>query len=179
MPAATTSHTDYALTALRGRWTQLAPREQMLVAAAGVLVLLALLWWVALAPALQTLRSAPARHAALDAELQRMLQLQAEARQLQALPQASAGDAAAQLRSSLAQRLGAQAQISVAGDRATVQLKGASADGLAQWLAQVRSNARAVPLEMRLSRSSAAGNAAAADSPRWDGTIVLGLPAAR
>ncbi|MGV2482088.1 UNVERIFIED_CONTAM: type II secretion system protein M, partial [Salmonella enterica subsp. enterica serovar Weltevreden] len=74
------------MAALRARWALLAPREQMLVGTAGVLVLLALLWWLALAPALQTLRSAPARHAALDAELQRMLQLQAEARQLQALP---------------------------------------------------------------------------------------------
>ncbi|EER57544.1 conserved hypothetical protein, partial [Acidovorax delafieldii 2AN] len=37
---------------LHARWKALAPREQQLVLAAGALVALALLWWVALAPAL-------------------------------------------------------------------------------------------------------------------------------
>ena len=58
--------------ALQDRWKALAPREQNLVLAAGTVVALALLWWVAVAPALGTLRAAPARHAALDAQLQRM-----------------------------------------------------------------------------------------------------------
>ncbi|WP_225981021.1 type II secretion system protein GspM, partial [Paracidovorax avenae] len=58
--------------ALRARWKTLAPREQSLVLAAGTVVAVALLWWVALAPALRTLREAPAQHAALDAQLQRM-----------------------------------------------------------------------------------------------------------
>lgn len=168
-----------ALQALQARWQQLAPREQALVLAAAALAAAALLWWLALAPAWQTLRSAPARHAELDAQLQHMLRLQAEARQLQAQPRASAGDATAQLRASLAQRLGAQAQMSVAGDRATVLLKGAAPDALAQWLAQVRSNARAVPLEVRLSRSTAANPGASPGAVRWDGTIVLALPTAR
>ena len=51
--------------ALQDRWKALAPREQNLVLAAGTVVALALLWWVAMAPALGTLRTAPARHAAL------------------------------------------------------------------------------------------------------------------
>ena len=38
--------------ALRARWQALAPREQTLVLAAAGVVGLALLWWVALAPAL-------------------------------------------------------------------------------------------------------------------------------
>ena len=71
--------------ALAARWQALAPREQTLVLAAGGLVLLALLWWLALAPALQTLRTAPARHAALDQQVQRMQPLQAEAQQLLSL----------------------------------------------------------------------------------------------
>ena len=171
---------------LPARWKALAPREQNLVLAAGSVVALALLWWLALAPALNTLRTAPARHAALDAQLQRMQSLQAEALQLQAAPRSAPGDAVASLRSSLTQRLGATAQLSLVGDRATITLKGAPADALAQWLAQARSNALAVPVEARLTRSAAAatptptttlGNAPAAAAPRWDGSLVLALPA--
>ena len=174
--------------ALQDRWKALAPREQNLVLAAGTVVALALLWWVAVAPALGTLRAAPARHASLDAQLQRMQSLQAEAQQLQATPATSPGDAVGALRTALTQRLGNTAQLNVAGDRATVTLKGASADALAQWLAQARSNARATPLEARLTRSATAappaGNApvtlgsAPVAMPRWDGTVVLALPAA-
>ena len=74
------------------------------------------------------------------------------------------------------------------GDRATVTLKGAPAETLAQWLTQARSNARTTPLEARLTRSAAAptsantplpvtlGNPSIAP-PQWDGTVVLALPA--
>ncbi len=173
-------------TPLQARWKALAPREQNLILAAGTVVALALLWWLALAPALNTLRTAPARHAALDAQLQRMQSLQAEALQLQAAPRSAPGDSVASLRGSLTQRLGATAQLSLVGDRATVTLKGAPADALAQWLAQARSNALAVPVEARLTRSPAAaapapathlGNTPAAAAPRWDGSLVLALPA--
>ena len=158
---------------LQARWKALAPREQSLVLAAGAVVALALLWWVLLAPALQTLRGAPARHAALDAQLQRMQSLQAEAQQLQAAPATRPADARRSLQASLTQQLGTTAQIQFAGDRATVTLKGASAEALAPWLAQARSNAHAAPLEARLTRSSAA---APAGMPRWDGSLVLALP---
>ena len=118
-----------------------------------------------------------------------MQSLQAEAQQLQATPATSPGDAVGALRTALTQRLGNTAQLNVAGDRATVTLKGASADALAQWLAQARSNARTTPLEARLTRSAApaaaapTGNApvtlgsAPVAMPRWDGTVVLALPA--
>ena len=172
---------------LQQRWKALAPREQNLVLAASAIVALALLWWVALAPALKTLRTAPARHAALDAQLQRMQSLQLEALQLQAAPRGTPGDAVGSLRASLTQRLGATAQLSLVGDRATITLKGAPADALGQWLAQARSNALAVPVEARLTRSALAaagatppatlGNAPAAAAPRWDGSLVLALPA--
>lgn len=171
--------------ALQARWQSLAPREQNLMLAAGLVVLLALLWWVALAPALATVRSAPARHAELDAQLQRMLGLQAEAQQLQAAPRNSPADSVGTLRAALAQRLGASAQLNVVGDRVTVVLKGAPADGLAQWLAQARSNAHAAPVEARLVRSAAPATAPATDGEapaaplRWDGTLVLALPAKR
>ncbi|MDD2545386.1 MAG: type II secretion system protein GspM [Burkholderiaceae bacterium] len=170
------------------RWKALAPREQTLVLAASGLVALALLWWLALAPALQTLRDAPARHARLDSQLQHMQALQAEALQLQAAPRTRPGDAVAALRSTLTQRLGTTAQLQIGGDRATVTLQGAPAEALAQWLAQARSNAQAVPVEARLTRSPATSPVPAAGAapgpaappaptgPRWDGSLVLALP---
>ncbi len=187
---------------LQARWRALARREQTLVIAAGSVVALALLWWVALAPALQVLRTAPARHAALDAQLQHMQSLQAEAQQLQSVPRARSGDALRALQTSLAQQLGASAQLSSAGDRATVTLKGVPADALARWLTQARGTTRAVPLEARLTRSTTAestpqaganglrpatampgatpaapqASPSAAGTPRWDGTVVLSLP---
>lgn len=173
---------------LRTHWQALAPREQTLVLAAGGLIALALLWWLAVAPTLATLRTAPARHAQLDAQLQHMHRLRAEAQQLQSAPNPARGDTVGALRTALAQRLGNTAQLNVVGDRATVTLKGAPAGALGQWLAQARSNARAAPIEARLARSAATsantaapatlGNPAAA-APRWDGTLVLALPPAQ
>jgi general secretion pathway protein M len=161
--------------ALRHFWDKLAPREKSLVVGTAVLVGAALLWWVLLAPALQTLRSAERQHAELDLQWQRMRSLQAEAQALQSSPKISYDDALRALESSVRQRLGAGAQLNVAGDRATVTLKGTSADALAQWLAQARINARALPAEARLVRSAPAAGQDAAVA--WDGTLVLSLPA--
>jgi general secretion pathway protein M len=160
--------------ALQARWKALAPREQNLALIAGTVVLLALLWWLLLAPALRTLREAPAQHARLDAELQHMQTLRAEALQLQAQPPTKAQDARQGLQKALAQHLGAAGHIQFAADRATVTLKGADAAALALWLAQARSNARAVVLEAKLTR--APNNAKDATTARWDGSLTLALP---
>jgi general secretion pathway protein M len=64
--------------------------------------------------------------------------------------------------------LGNTAQLVQVGERATVTFKGASADAVAQWLAQVRLNARSIPSEARLVRSAAG---------TWDGTLALNLGA--
>ena len=156
-----------AASALHARWQQLAPREKILVAGAALLVALALGWWLAIAPALATLRSADAQHRALDAQLQHMLALQAQAKALQSLPRQSRDEALRLLEASVQQRLGTSARTVIAQERVTVTLSGTSADGLAQWLTQARVNARAVPAEARLSRNPAG---------LWDGTLVLNLP---
>lgn len=172
------------LTALTARWQTLAPREQRLLGLATWLIGLALLWWVALAPALNTLRSAPARHAVVDRQLQQMQALQTEARQLQATPPARGGDTQALLRSSLTQHLGNTAQLQIVGDRATVTLQATPASGLVLWLAEARSNARTQVLEARLSRTAQTRPATAqatqpADTTvRWNGNVVLALPTA-
>jgi len=170
-------------------WPELEPREQRMITIGAVLVVLALLWWVALAPALRTLSSAPTEHARLDAQLQQMTSLQAQAKALQSQPRASRDDAVRALETSVRQSFGpnAQMQPAAAGEGMTVAVRAAPADTLAQWLAQARSNARAVPREAHLTRSAQGGGAPASgaaapkgDEParvRWDGTMVMGLPA--
>lgn len=160
-----------SLAPLGARWQQLAPRERLMVLAAGALVLLALLWWIGLAPALRLLREAESQHRNLDRQLQTMQQLTQQATTLQSLPKASYDDALRALEAATQQRLGAGGRLVVAGDRATVTLKGVPADALAGWLAQARINARALPAEAHLTRTPAA-----AGTPAWDGTLVLTLP---
>jgi general secretion pathway protein M len=152
----------------RERWNGLAAREQAMLAAAGGLVLLALLWWIALAPALATLRSADAQHRALDQQLQHMRRLQAQAKAMQGQPRQNQEDAMRQLEEAIRQQLGVSARYSIAGERVTVTLTNTPAASLAQWLTQVRTNARAIPGEARLTRNPAGG---------WDGGLVLTLPA--
>jgi len=148
-------------------WQRLAPREKRLVGGATALVLLALLWWLALAPALDTLRTADARHRTLDAQLQRMLGLQAQAQAMQSLPRQGYDEASRLLETSVRQRLGPGARMAISGERVTLTLTAIPADALAQWLAQARVNARALPAEARLTRNPAG---------LWDGTLVLNLP---
>lgn len=148
---------------LQVRWNSLPRREQRLVLVALALLLVALLWWVCLAPALATLRSADKQHQLLAVQLQQMQRLQAQAKTLQAQPRLALLEARRLLEASV-KPLGATAQLVVAGERVTVTLRGASADALAQWLTQARLNARAVPSEARLVRSAAG---------TWDGTLVL------
>ena len=174
-------------------WPELAPREQRLIGGAAALVALALLWWIALAPALRTLSAAPAEHARLDAQLQQMQALQTQAQALQSQPRANRDDAVRALESSVRQSFGADAQLQAAGggDAVGLSVRGAPATALGDWLAQARSNARAIPREVHLTRSpggaaaaptrgnAAPASGAAAPNVRWDGTLVMGLPASR
>jgi len=156
------------LSSAQVRWRSTSLREQRLLLGAAVLVLGALLWWVALAPALATLKVAESRQRVLDVQWQQMQRLQAQAQALQAQPPLAPLVARGLLEASL-KTLGGTAQMSVAGERVTVTLKATSADALAQWLAQVRLNVRTAPTEARLNRNAAG---------TWDGVLVLTLPSA-
>jgi general secretion pathway protein M len=153
---------------LRARWNALAPREQALVAAAAAIVAIALVWWIALAPAITTLRGADAQHRALDAQLQQVRRLQEQARAMQAQPRQGHDESMRQLDAAIREELGVTARYSIAGERVTITLANTPAPALARWLAQVRTNAHAIPGEARLTRNTAGG---------WDGTLVLTLPA--
>ena len=143
------------------------------MAIAATVVGLALLWWVGLAPALRTLREAPAQRAALQVQAQKMQQLKAEADALKSVPRLAQDEALRALETAMKQRLGDTGQLSVMGDRANVVLKGASAAALADWLSDVRVNARATPVEARLTRS---GDTAPGAPVHWSGTLSLSVP---
>jgi general secretion pathway protein M len=154
------------LQALRAHWDTLAAREKALAAAAAAVIALSLLWWIALGPALRTLSLAQEQRLALDAQLQQMLQLQAQAKAMQSQPKRSYDEAAAALQASMAQ-LGPGSRYAIAAERVTVTLAGVPSEALAQWLAQARANAHTLPGEARLTRNPAG---------LWDGTLVLALP---
>jgi general secretion pathway protein M len=153
---------------LRQRWAALARREKLMVAAATAVVLIAALWVLAIGPALATLRHSDEQRRVLDAQLQRIMALRAQAQSLQSQPKQNYEEASRQLELSVRQALGTSARLSIQGERATVTLTGTAPDALAQWLAQARANARAIPAEAHLVRN---GNG------MWEGTVVLTLPA--
>lgn len=161
---------ERARAALAHWYGGLAVRERRLVLAAALIVGLALLWWLAIHPAWRTLREAPARHAALDAQLARMQQLAQTAEGLRAAStgQPPGRDEALRALEAATGALGGTGQISVLGDRATLTLRQAEALALAGWLQQVRVNARLLPLESQLNR----------DGPgtTWSGSLVVSGP---
>ena len=150
---------------LKERWQALASRERQWLLGAALLVLAALVWWLAISPALLTLRSAASQRLLLDAQLQQMQSLQAQAKALQAQPRIAADEARRLLDASV-KSFGPAAQLQLVGERAVVSFKGASADALAQWMLQVRLNVRAVGSEARLLRGA---------NGSWDGTVTLNL----
>jgi general secretion pathway protein M len=164
---------------LAARWNAMASRERLLVGCALALLAVALLWWVAISPALSQIKQAQQLSPQLDAQLQLMRTQAQEAASLKGQRQLSYDESLRGLEASI-KTLGAGALLSVSDARASVTLKGTNGDALAQWLAQVRTNARLVPSELRLQKSPAASastGASATAMASWDGTVVLNLPA--
>jgi general secretion pathway protein M len=142
-----------------------------LIALAALVIALALLWWVGLAPALRTLRAAGEQRAALQAQASQMQEMARQAQALKDAPRMNQAEALRLLEAAMRQRLGASAKLSVAGERATVTLKDAPAASLAAWLADARANAHAKPLQARLTRGETGG-----PSATWSGALTLALP---
>lgn len=149
---------------LRTRWRGLAARERRLVQLMLAALALLLLWLVLLQPALRVLREAPARLQGLEAQLQLMQQWADEAQQLRATPPLNAEQSSAALKAAT-DRLGNKARLQLQGDRAIVTLNGVGSGALRDWLAEVRSGARARPVEAQLTRGPQGFN----------GSVVLNL----
>lgn len=137
---------------LRQRWAKMTPRERMLVASAGAALGVLLLWYVGLYSAWSTWRKVPTEARALEIDWLQMQRLANEARDLKAQPPVNAAQAAEALKSAT-DRLGAHGKVSQTGDRATLSVNGASPEQLRTWLAEVRSGARARPVDLQVNRA--------------------------
>ena len=156
--------TDSRLQPLRERWQALGRRERAGVALAAVAVALLLLWSLAIRPAWQVVRDAPPTLQALDAQLQQMRQLAAEAAQLRDLAPLTREQSLQALQAATA-ALGERARLNVQAERVVVQFSGVPPQTLQTWLHDVRSQARARPVEATLTRSGA----------EFQGNVVLAL----
>jgi general secretion pathway protein M len=165
----------------QARWQALSPREQRGISVLGTLVGVWLFWSVAIAPALNTLRDSDNRRAQIGQQQAHMLALQNQAQMLQTRTPLSRDEA---LRNLQGLTPGPQIQLNVQGDRVSAQLKSVPAPILANWLAQARNQAQALPVEAHLTRSNAttasntpnAAPAATNSAVVWDGSLVLSLP---
>ena len=167
--------------ALQTAWQKRSTRERQLLSTAAVVMVLALLWSTAMAPALRTWREAPARQAALDAQTSAMHQLQAQAQLLKKPSPITRAEAIQWLEANIPPSLGKGAKWSLQGEQLSVSLSDTSAEQLTAWLSQARERAQALPVQAQLQQAPSAtdGVKAPADDDRavrWSGNLLLSLP---
>jgi general secretion pathway protein M len=153
---------------LKARWAALAGREQRGVLLAATVLGAALVWFVALAPALRSLKTVAAQSAALGADMERMQTLQARAKVLQAKPELAPQESLQALQTA-ATKLGAAVSLQVVGERATLTIKKLSALQLGQWLAP-QTGPGLNPIEAHLKRDTGSAESV------WSGTLIYRLP---
>ncbi len=145
------------------RWRHLGARDRRAMVWGGIVLVLALLWGVALGPAVATLREAPAQIAAERATLERIKAMAHEARALQPTTSSGSGSAMDRLREA-SDALAEQVQISTQGNLLVVNVSDVQPEALGAWLAGVRKTAHLKPSEASL-RVSASGG--------WSGTVTF------
>jgi len=145
-------------------WRARAPRERLALIAAATALLALAVWALLVAPALATLRSAPAQLESLDAQLQQMRGMAAEVRDLRNTTPVAAAQAGLAVKAA-AERYGDKVRLTLQADRALVTLVNASPEQLRALLVEVRSAARARPVEAQLTRVPAG----------YSGTLVFNL----
>jgi general secretion pathway protein M len=153
-----------ALEPVAQRWQALPGRERRLLLLAAAVLSAYALWALAVQPAWRVLEKAPAERDALETQWQTMQRLAAEVRELRSAPPVGAEQAAAALKAAT-DRLGEAGRLSLQGERAVLTLNGVGTQALQDWLSEVRSGARARPVEASLSRGARG----------YSGTLVLAL----
>lgn len=155
MTIGSTTTSSPALASLRQQaaawWQGRAPRERQALTAVLVVLALFFVWSFFLAPALRTVRDAPAQLDRLDAQLQQMQRVAAESHALRSVAPVSNAQAVLALKAA-SDRLGERGRLMLQGDRASLTLTGVDTDALRAWLQEVRSGARARPIEAQLQR---------------------------
>jgi general secretion pathway protein M len=155
-------------TAAQGWWRRLGKRERLLLVLMVAVVLVAAMWFVGLAPALRTLRTAPAQIEALERQAQAMQVLAAQVQGMQGRLAPSREEALRELELSVRQRLAVSAQVNATADHVTVVLKDAPPQSMAAWLSQARLKARVVVSQANLTLTATG----------WEGSLVFNLPPA-
>jgi general secretion pathway protein M len=159
-------------TASHQAWGQRSPREKGLLGVGALVLLLAGLWGLALAPALRTWQEAPAQQARLDAQTQTLQRLQAQAKSLQKSTLISRNESVQWLEKSTSE-LGSGAKISVQGERATLSLEAAPPEAVARWLTSARERALALPIQAQLQHSTGANGLPAKGKNKPDNTTGI------
>ena len=121
--------------AVRQRWASLQARERMGLGAAMAVLAVFLVWSQLLAPALRLWRDAPAQHLRLDAQMQRMLALRAQAEALKNKP-SKAPEQWREALTAATRSLGAS-ELVWAGNTATVRLKDCTPQALGRWISDL------------------------------------------
>lgn len=150
---------------LQAKWLAMPARERQLVSVAGWLAALVLLVMLGIRPAWKTLQETPKQLAEVNAQLEVMRRQAAEVQDLRQRPPVPPVQAEAALQSA-SERLGTAGRLMVQGDRATLTANGVAGDALAVWLDEIRSGARARPVEVNLSQT---------EPGKYSGTVILAL----
>jgi general secretion pathway protein M len=175
----------------QSRWQGLNARERLLVSMFLGLFGVWLFVSIAISPALRTLNASESQRAEVAQQVVQMRALQQRAQELQRTKPLSRDESIRSLQS-ITPTGNPALQMTIQGDRVMVQLKNLSASQLANWLAQARNNAQALPDEVHISRSfsssvSASTSVSASSgvnapsnttnaTTTWDGQIILRLP---
>ncbi|HSC65644.1 MAG TPA: type II secretion system protein GspM [Caldimonas sp.] len=130
-------------------WRSRAPRERQLIAAGVIAVAALLVWLIAVQPALRTLRETPAELDRLDSQWQQMQLAAVESAALRSASPVPPAQASEAVRAAT-ERLGGKGKVALQGDRAVLTFSGVPFEALRNWLGEVRSAARARPVEAQL-----------------------------
>jgi general secretion pathway protein M len=153
-------------------WSQRSERERGMLLTAAVLMAAALLWSVALGPALRTLATADKTRAALEGQLQAMLDMQTQAQSLQSQPRLANAAVTQMLMAAVEPTFGKNARLVIANNQATLTVNAVTAQALGQWLTLARVNAQSKPTVVQLGKSASPDNA----DILWSGTLQMALP---
>jgi general secretion pathway protein M len=133
-------------------WRARAPRERLILGTAMLVIGVAIVWLIAVQPALRSVREAPAQLDQLDMQLQQMQRLALESKTLRDPVQIPPGQAASALKAAT-ERLGDAARLAIQGDRATLTVTGVPGTALRAWLGEARSAAHARAIDVQLLRN--------------------------
>lgn len=153
-------------------WSQRSERERRMILAAAVLLSAAMLWSVALGPALRTLATADKTRTALEGQLQAMLDMQTQAQSLQSQPRLANAAVSQILMAAVEPTFGKNARLVIANNQATLTVNAVTAQALGQWLTLARVNAQSKPTVVQIAKTAIPDNA----DILWSGTLQMVLP---